>query len=275
MKVASIQLNVREDKEKNIQKALKFVDQAAKEGAKLVCLPEYIDYMGPDDKELKQKMSETIPGSTTNLFSEKAKALGIYINCGSFMEKADDGRSYNTSVLFNDKGEIIATYRKMHLYDVEMEDRISIKESDAIKPGSELSVVDTPVGKMGLSICYDVRFPELYRSLALQGAQIMFIPAAFPIYTGYLHWELLIRARAVENQCYVIATGQYGFYDTGEGVEDAKYGSSMIVDPWGTVIARAPEGEGIITADIDITKVDEFRNTIPCFKHRKPEYYQL
>lgn len=163
----------------------------------------------------------------------------------------------------------------MHLYDVEMEDRISIKESDAIKPGSELSVVDTPVGKMGLSICYDVRFPELYRSLALQGAQIMFIPAAFPIYTGYLHWELPIRARAVENQCYVIATGQYGFYDTGEGVEDAKYGSSMIVDPWGTVIARAPEGEGIITADIDITKVDEFRNTIPCFKHRKPEYYQL
>lgn len=275
MKVASIQLNVQEDKEKNIQRALKFVEQAASEGATLICLPEYIDYMGPDDKELKQNLSESIPGPISNLFSKKAKELGAYIHCGSFMETADDGRSYNTSLLFDDKGEIIATYRKMHLYDAEIEGRISLKESDTIKPGTELSVADTPIGKMGLSICYDVRFPELYRSLALKGAQILFIPAAFPIYTGYLHWELLVRARAVENQCYVIATGQYGVYNAEEGVQDIKYGNSMIVDPWGTVIARAPEEEGIITANINIDKVDDFRSKIPCFKHRQPDYYQL
>lgn len=269
MKIAVVQQNSTEDKEANISKALHFIDEAASKGANLVLLPEYVDYMGDDSRKLS--IAEPIPGPTSEAFAKKAKEHGIYLNCGSIAEAADGKRVYNTSLLFNDKGEIIAKYHKIHLYDAEFAGRFSEKESDSIIPGDELVTAETPFGKVGLTICYDMRFPELYRSLALQGCKIIFVPAAFPLYTGANHWEVLLRARAIENQCYIVAAGQYGTAKPNRTL----YGNSMIINPWGTVAARAPEGEGIILADIDLEYVEQVRNNMQCFSHRKPDIYKV
>lgn len=268
MKVAAIQINSQDNKERNVMKALNFIEKAANEGAKLVSLPEYTDYLGVEEDKIKY--AESIPGPTSQAFMNKAKELEIYVHCGSILEKTNEGRSYNTSLLINDKGEIVASYRKIHLFDVDIDNRVFTKESDTIKPGEEIVVGETPFGKVGLSICYDLRFPELYRSLALKGAKILFVPAAFTLYTGLHHWEVLLRARAIENQCYVIAAGQYGSYPP---KNRTNFGSSMIIDPWGTVLARAPEEEGIITVNIEQNNIINLRKSVPVFSHRKPEVY--
>jgi len=269
MKIALIQLNSRENKEENITKALQYIDEAALKGAEFILLPEYIDYMGDVSKKLS--IAETIPGPTSIRFSEKAKEHGIYINIGSMHEFIDGKQAYNTSVLFDDMGDMIGKYRKVHLYNAEFEDRISSKESDHIKAGDELVTAETKFGTVGLTICYDLRFPELYRSLALQGSKIIFAPAAFPSYTGSLYWETLLKARAVENQCFVVATGQIG-----KSSEDTTcYGNSLIVDPYGTVVAKAAEGEGVTIHEINLASVDEMRHNMPTFSHRRPDVYKL
>lgn len=271
MKVSVVQLNPQGDKEKNIAKALHFIDEAAKEGADLVSLPEYVDFMGEEKK--KFEVAEDIPGGyASTKFQEKAKELGLYIHVGSIREKGENGKIYNTSLVIDRHGDIIAKYRKIHLFDVEIEGKVSAKESDSITPGEEIVVVDTEFGKLGLSICYDLRFPELYRTLALQGAKVIFIPAAFTLYTGIHHWETLIKARAIENQCFVVAAGQFGSYPP---EHKASFGSSMIVDPWGIVLARAPEREGIVTANLNFEDIERTRQNVPCFNHRKPELYRL
>ncbi|AZU62545.1 carbon-nitrogen hydrolase family protein [Neobacillus mesonae] len=269
MKIAVVQQNSHEDKKANISKALHFIDEAASKGANLVVLPEYVDYMGDDTQKLR--IAETIPGPTSEAFSKKAKEHGIYLNCGSMAEIADGKRVYNTSLLINDNGEIIAKYRKTHLYDADFKGRFSEKESDSIIPGYELVTAETPFGKVGLTICYDIRFPELYRSLALQGCKILFVPAAFPLYTGANHWEILLRARAIENQCYIVAAGQFGTAKPNRTL----YGNSMIINPWGTVVARAPESEGIIIHDIDMEYLEKVRDNMHCFSHRRPDVYKL
>lgn len=268
MKIAVVQMNSKENKEKNMQIALNFIDLAARDGADLVSLPEYFNFLGDKTKKLEQ--AESIPGPTSQALMKKAKEHGIYIHSGSFLEKYDNERSYNTSLLINNNGEITATYRKIHLFDIEIDERVSAKESDTIKPGNELVTVETSLGTVGLSICYDIRFGELYRSLALKGAKILFVPAAFALYTGIHHWEVLLRARAIENQCYVVAAAQIG---SSNNVPN--FGSSMIIDPWGTVIARAPEKEGYVIADIDLNEVERVRKNVPCISHRKPELYKI
>jgi deaminated glutathione amidase len=267
MRIAAVQLNSIDNKKENLTKAIKYIHEAAKNGAELVLLPEYMNYMGEDHNKLSN--AETTFGETSSIISKTAKELGIFINLGSILEKTEENRAYNTSILFNASGESIATYRKIHLYDAEFEDRFTEKESDIIQPGSEVVTADTPFGKIGLTICYDIRFPELYRSLALHGAKIIFVPAAFPLYTGAHHWEILLRARAIENQCYIVAAGQIGTSKPNR----TNYGNSMIVDPWGTVIARATEEEGYIISDISMTHLEKIRRNIPCFTHRRPETY--
>jgi len=268
MLVSAIQLNSTQNKDENLKKSIEYIEKAAHAGAKLIVLPEYMNYISSKKEALSQ--AETIPGPTTNQLSEKAKELGVYIHCGSMLEYYNDEKAYNTSVLINDKGRIEATYRKIHLFDLDVENVVTYKESDLIQPGEDIVTAKTTVGNIGLSICYDLRFPELYRNLTLQGAEILTVPAAFNQNTGIHHWEPLLKARAIENQCYVIAPGQIGSY---EG--KPTFGSSMIIDPWGMVVARASDMEGFITAEIDLDYVARLRQQLPCLSNRKPELYTM
>lgn len=263
-------MNTQNNKEKNLQKALKYIDEAAIDGADLVSLPEYFNFLGSNED--RDHMSEYIPGPTTEIMIEKAKEHNIYIHAGSILEKTGGNKHYNTTVFIDRNGKITGKYQKIHLFDIDIEGKVSAKESDTIKPGKDITVTDTEFGKVGLSICYDVRFPELYRTLALRGAKILFIPSAFTLYTGIHHWEALLKARAIENQCYVIASGQIGSYPPDN---KTNFGSSMIVDPWGIVIAKSSEKEGVITARIDFGEIDRVRQSIPAFNHRKPNIYDI
>lgn len=269
MRVAVIQLNTKNDKQVNLDKTSKYIYEAADQGAELVSLPEFFNFMGEETPE-QGVIEENIPeGKTTQLLLSLAKKLGIYIHSGSFRERYTNDKSFNTTLVINPKGEIIKKYRKIHLFDSEIEGLPVYKESDTIQSGDQTKLVDLPFGKAGLSICYDLRFPELYRKYALNEAKILFVPAAFTSYTGMLHWEVLLRARAIENQCYVIAANQFGSHAPGK----SRFGNSMIIDPWGTIIARASEGEGVIMADLKSDLVDHARTNIQCLNHRKPEVY--
>lgn len=269
MKIALVQMNTKQDKEKNLKDITNFISEAAESGAELVSLPEYCTYMGKDED--KSKHAEAIPdGRTSTLLKDLAKKYSIFIHVGSILEEHSEDKSYNTSFIVNPKGEVIGKYQKIHLFDIEIEGVSKYMESKSILNGSSPQVVDLPIGKAGLSICYDMRFPELYRGYALEGAKVLFIPAAFTRYTGMLHWELILRARAVENQCFVIAAGQFGENLPGKEC----YGSSMVVDPWGMVISRASEGTGVIYANLDMSLVDKARTSIPSLQNRKPEFYK-
>lgn len=268
MKVAAIQLNSKDNKQINLEKIEKYILEAVANGAEFISLPEYCNFMGADDEKVKN--AELIPGGpTATLLANLAKEHNIFVHVGSIIEKYNDEKSYNTSFVINPDGEILNKYRKIHLFDIEINGVSSYKESSKIKGGDKPVMVDLPFGKAGLSICYDLRFPELYRNYALNEAKILLIPAAFTRYTGMLHWEVLLRARAIENQCYVIAAGQFGTNQPGKEC----YGNSLIIDPWGTVVARASEGEGIIFAEIKDELVNSARESIPCLSHRKPEVY--
>ncbi len=259
---AAIQMTSGPDKRVNLDKAEALIRAAAARRASLIVLPEVFNWRGPRGGE--PDFSETLAGPTSKLMASLAHELGVHIQAGSFTEAIEgDKRCYNTALLFAPTGELIASYRKIHLYDVEIPGQVSARESEARKAGEECVTVDTALGKIGLSICYDLRFPELFRRLARQGATILCIPSAFTFPTGAAHWETLVRARAIENQCYVIAPNQYG--TTPNGYRD--FGSSMIVDPWGTVVARASEGEGIITAEIREDVIDRVRREIPALTH--------
>lgn len=268
MKVAVVQLNSKSDKQENLKRIQKYTKEAVENGANLVSLPEYANFMGEGSD--KVNIAEKIPiGETTTLLSKLARDNNIYIHAGSIVEKYNNQKSYNTGLMINPEGEVLSKYRKIHLFDVDITNSSSNTESDTIQDGNEPTMVDLPFGKAGLSICYDLRFPELYRHYALNGAKILFIPAAFTRYTGMLHWEPLLRARAIENQCYVIAAGQFGSHLPGQEC----YGNSLIIDPWGTVVARASEGEGIAIAELKEELVSNARENIPCLKNRKPECY--
>jgi len=237
-KVAAIQMTSINDKKVNLKKAERFISLAAEEGAKVVVLPEMFNFSGKSEE--KRENAEPVPGPTINQLKELVRKFKIYLLCGSILEKSEEkGKKifYNTSVFLNPRGEIIARYRKLHLFDVILPDGSSRRESELITPGDQIVQVVTPVAVFGLSICYDLRFPELYRRLAKEGVQVVFVPSAFTLQTGKDHWETLVKARAIENQFYLIAPDQ-----TGKDPEGKRYwGKSMIVDPWGTVLAKAPE----------------------------------
>jgi predicted amidohydrolase len=200
--------------------------------------------------------------------ADLARNLKIHLLVGSVNEASEDpNRCYNTSILLGPDGDILGKYRKIHLFDVDVSDDVRFKESDTIVPGREPVVVPTALGTIGLSICYDLRFPELYRALVDQGAQILAIPAAFTLTTGRDHWHAMMRARAIENQAWVIAPGQVGRHDD-NGLRNS-YGHSMIVSPWGHIVGMAPDGPNLALAEVDLAAVERFRTSIPVRQHRR------
>lgn len=263
---AVVQLNCTSDESANWESARSLIERAAGYGARLVATPENTNYLGPHEEKVRR--AEPLEGPTVTRFADLARRLGVWLLLGSFNEKSDEpSRCYNTSVLFSPEGKIAATYRKMHLFDVDVPGGVRFAESATCKPGEEVAVADTELGRLGLSICYDLRFAELYRKMTDQGARMLAVPAAFTLATGKDHWEPLMRARAIENQCYVLAPAQHGEHDDA-GLK-ASYGHAMIVDPWGLVVARASDGPGIALAEIDLERVARIRRAIPVAQHRR------
>ncbi|MFF5290841.1 carbon-nitrogen hydrolase family protein [Paractinoplanes globisporus] len=263
MRVAVCQLNSREDRDQNLRVARDLLERAAGAGAELAVLPEYVDYLGPGKTAPKP---ESADGEFAQFFGRAARELGIWVHAGSFHESGpDDEHTYNTSLVFSPQGELTATYRKIHLYDVEIAGRVSYQESRSVAPGAETVVAEIAGVPVGLSICYDLRFPELYRRLAIAGARVLVVPAAFMMHTGRDHWEVLLRARAIENQCYVIAAGQIGDHEPSRTC----FGRSMVIDPWGTVLAQAPDDITIATADLDMPRLDRIRAELPSLANRR------
>jgi predicted amidohydrolase len=267
--VAVAQMNSGADKEANISSALALVDRAAAAGARLVALPEVWAYLGPD--EGNRPSAESIPGPITAHLAQRARRHGMYIHGGSILE-AESGNPgmYNTAFVIDPNGELIATYRKLHMFDVDLAGNESYRESATVTPGDEIVVTEIDGLPVGLATCYDLRFPELFRILALRGAKAIILPAAFTMTTGKDHWETLIRARAIENQVYMIAPAQWGIHPPGSWC----YGRSMIVDPWGTVIATAADGVGVASAEIHPSRVEAVRRQVPSLANRRPDAYR-
>ena len=261
---AAVQMLATDDKQANLEEAKRWVRNAAAKGARLVVLPEVFSWRG--SKKLEGQFAEPIPGPTSLTLSDLARELGIYLLAGSILEKISNReRAYNTSLLFDPAGKQIACYRKIHLFDVDLANGVSLRESQTRAHGGDPVVAQTELATMGLSVCYDVRFPELYRKLAEKGAEIVFVPSAFTAYTGEAHWETLRRARAIENQTYIIAPDQFG--KSANSFET--YGHSMIVDPWGKIIAELPDRPGVISATIDLDFLAKVRAELPALNHRR------
>lgn len=267
--VGVVQMDSQQDKAKNLRDAKMYIEEAVSRGAKFVIFPESMDYCGPD----YARHAEHIPdGETFRLLSGLAKEHGIWIHCGSIHEVRDgEPRPYNTSFVINPNGEMAAKYRKVHLFDVNVVNGPSTKESDKVCPGDDLVTVETgEIGTLGLSICYDMRFCELYRLLTLKGANVLCVPACFNQVTGAAHWESILRTRAIENGCYVIAPGQMGVK-----ASMPTYGNSLVIDPWGTIIARAPDHPGVITAEIKLDYVESVRKQTYTLDNRRTDRYEL
>lgn len=264
MKVAVCQLNSREDRAANLETAGQLLTRAAQAGADLAVLPEYTDYLGPG---ATAPAPEPLDGPYASYFAKAAAQHSMWVLAGSFHEQGPDPeRTYNTSLVFDRTGELVAVYRKIHLYDVEIPGRVSYHESRSVAPGEELVAVQIDGIQLGLSICYDLRFPELYRRLATDhGADVLVVPAAFMLHTGKDHWEVLLRARAIENQCYVLAAAQIGDHEPGRTC----YGRSMVIDPWGTVLAQAPDQVGVTVAELDLDRLAQIRAELPSLANRR------
>ncbi len=264
--VAAVQLSCTSDRARNDEALHGLVRRAARYGARLVCTPENTNFLGPHEE--KVATAEPLDGPTVSRYRALAASLGITLLIGSVNERSPHPkRCYNTSVLIGPDGQIIATYRKIHLFDVDLSDEVRFLESQTVEAGTEVVVAPTEVGRIGMSICYDLRFPELYRALTERGAEILTIPSAFTLATGKDHWAPLVRARAIECQAYVIAPGQYGDHDD-RGLRRS-WGHSMIVDPWGHTVGMASDGEGLALAEIDLERVAQTRRSMPVAHHRR------
>ncbi len=263
---AAVQLTSTSDLEANWRSASRLVERAAGLGARFVATPENTNFLGPHAE--KVRLAEPLDGPTCERFGELAAGLGIHLLLGSFNERSEDPeRCYNTSVLFAPDGSLLAAYRKIHLFDVDVSESVRFVESATVKAGDRTVTVETPLAKLGLSICYDLRFPELYMALVAAGAEVLTVPSAFTATTGKDHWHPLLRARAIESQCYVIAPAQSGRHDDG-GLRES-YGHAMIVDPWGQIVAMASDGPGLALAEIDLERVRWCRRAIPVARHRR------
>ncbi len=267
LRAACIQLNSRDDVAANVRAATDLIERAVAAGARLIVLPETWNYKG--SLSGIHSAGETIDGPSTTRMKELAALHGVFILAGSFYERSDRrGRLFNTSVLFGPSGERLAEYRKLHLFDA-VSDTVVYRESDVLRAGDEIVVAEVDGVPLGLSICYDLRFPELYVQLALRGARILAVPAAFTAFTGAAHWHVLLRARAVETGCFVLAADQAGFHTA----TNECFGHSLIVDPWGRVLAEVEEGAGFCIADLDLAQVGDARRVLPCLEHRRPDVY--
>ncbi len=268
-RIAACQMNSQADKAANLATAAHLIDEAARQGAQMVGLPEMFNLLADD--EAMAAGAEDEDGPTSQLLRDKARTHGITIHGGSIPTVIPGSdRIGNTTLVFDPTGAIIARYQKIHLFDIHIAGQKSYKESARVAPGAEMVTFETDQGNFGLTICYDIRFPELYRALTLAGARVIFHPAAFTLYTGKDHWETLIRARAIENQVYLVSPAQIGTHGKGKQC----FGNSMIVDPWGTVLARAPERECVVVAEIDYAAQDKVRTELPALSHRRADVYE-
>jgi deaminated glutathione amidase len=269
LRAAAIQLNSTEDTDSNLATADGLVREAAARGAELVVLPEKWNVLGT--AEQMQAAAEPLDGPSISWARRTARELGIDLVAGSIVERTGDpARSRNSSVHVGPDGELRAVYRKLHMFDVEV-DGVRYAESEREEPGDEVVLSRTGDGvPLGLSICYDVRFPELYRELSARGAQVLAIPSAFTLATTRDHWEVLLRARAIENQCFVIAPNQIGQHPPGH----RSGGRSMIIDPWGLILATAPDHPSAIVCELDLGQLAEVRGRLPALEHRRPEIYE-
>ena len=262
--VAAVQLNSTDKVSDNLAKTEKLIYQAAKRGANLVALPKNFAYLRSESEAIEY--SQTLDGELVAWIKNLAEQLGVFIRAGSFPEKLDEsGKIVNTSLMVDPQGKILAHYQKIHLFDATLADGTVLMESRYVEAGSELVSAVVASHRMGLTICYDLRFPELYRKLTLAGAEVIFVPSAFTLQTGRDHWEPLLRARAIENQVYIIAPAQFGQHTP----RRASYGRAMIVDPWGIVLAKASDRECIIMAELDFDYLQQIRTRMPCKQHVK------
>ncbi|KAF5284532.1 hypothetical protein FQA39_LY17005 [Lamprigera yunnana] len=280
--IAVCQFTATNNKQKNLDIVKKFVSYASQQNAKMIFLPEACDFIAVDDGELKN-LAEPLEGPLVNQYQELAKKYQVWLSVGGFHERQivkDEEVFYNSHLIISDQGFVTTVYRKTHLFDVYVPEKdIDLKESNTISPGMEIQPpVCTPIGTIGLMICYDLRFPELSVILRKMGANILTYPSAFTVPTGEAHWEILLRARAIENQCYVIAAAQYGLHND----KRTSFGQSLIIDPWGKIISESPKfkkespiNENIMVATIDIDLTKNVREKMPTFKHRRDDLYQL
>ncbi|XP_066995353.2 nitrilase and fragile histidine triad fusion protein NitFhit isoform X2 [Anabrus simplex] len=268
--VAVCQMTSGNDKDRNLQTCRDLIMDAHRQHAKIVFLPEACDYIG-DNKDDVAGLAEPLDGPLMTSYQELARKYSMWLSLGGIHEKAKEGKVSNSHVLIDDEGNIKAVYRKIHLFDVDIpESGVSLKESNYVTPGEEIvDPVETPLGKIGLGICYDVRFPEFSFTLANMGADVLTYPSAFTYTTGAAHWELLLRARAVETQTFVIAAAQTGAHNK----KRSSWGHAMIVDPWGTVIAQCPEGTGCAVAELNLAQVSSTRTSMPVRNHRRNDLY--
>ncbi|XP_050250293.1 deaminated glutathione amidase, chloroplastic/cytosolic [Quercus robur] len=269
VRVAAAQMTSVNDLTVNFATCSSLVKEAVSAGAKLLCLPEAFSYVGARDGD-SVKIAEPLDGPIMQRYCSLARESSIWLSLGGFQEKgSDDEHLHNTHVVIDDTGNIRSTYRKIHLFDVDVPGGRVYKESSFTEAGKDIVAVDSPIGRLGLTVCYDLRFPEIYQQLRFQhDAQVLLVPSAFTKVTGEAHWEILLRARAIETQCYVIAAAQAGKNND----KRESYGDSLIIDPWGTVVGRLPDrlSTGIAVADIDLSIIDSVRAKMPIAKQRKP-----
>ena len=265
-KIAALQMASGPQLQVNLMEAGRLIKEAAAQGAEMVVLPETFVLMGKQEQE-RLAIAETAgDGPIQQFLQQQAQKYKVWIVAGTIPIRSDDpDHAYATSFLYNAQGEVVARYDKIHLFDAMVgENRDTYTESAATKPGTQPVVVDTPFGRLGMSVCYDLRFPELYRRLSEAGAQILVVPSAFTEITGKAHWEVLLRARAIENLCYVVAAAQGGYHVNGR----TTYGHSMVVDYWGNILNMREKGAGIVTASLDLAGLEQQRKTFPVLSHR-------
>ncbi|MEO7114113.1 MAG: carbon-nitrogen hydrolase family protein [Polyangiaceae bacterium] len=264
---AVVQLNSQDDVTKNLSRVSELAKRARDAGAEIISLPENFAFFG--DEEKKREIAEEISGfgEIVSMLTTSAKELGAWIVAGGLPEKSEDfARPFNTSLLISPKGEVVSKYRKIHLFDVDIPGAGPLTESAATAAGTEPCLTEARGVPLGMTVCYDVRFPELYTKLALAGARVITVPAAFTLMTGKDHWNILLRARAIENEVFILAPAQAGKHPRGRQT----YGKSLIVDPWGDVIAQVGgSGEGFAVARLDFSYQDEVRRALPCLSHKK------
>ena len=264
--VAVCQMDSQKDKQENLRIAGEMIAENASKGAKIIAFPETMNYIGSG----LPRQAEPIPGPTTEFLCAAAVKHHVWLVSGSFPEQNKRDKPYNTLVLIDPRGNIRCRYRKLHMFDIEVENTPSYRESDDSMAGNEIVLADTELGRLGFAICYDLRFGEMFRLMALQGAQVIFMPASFTMNTGKDHWETLLRARAIENGVYLVAPNQMG-----QKNNMLAYGKSMVVDPWGDVIARAGDRVGSILAEIDLEYQERVRRQIPSLENRRGDVYEV
>lgn len=269
LKIACCQMNVVENKRANIDKAREMIVTAAGLGAKIITLPEIFNC--PYDNKYFRDYAENFQnGETIAMLSACAKDNKIFLVGGSIPEE-DNNKIYNTSFIFNDEGELIGKHRKVHLFDIDIKDKIRFMESEVLSCGNSFTVLDTPYCRIGIAICYDIRFPEQIRSMALEGAKLILVPAAFNTTTGPAHWDILFRTRAMDNQVYIVGASPARNLKSSY----VAYGHSLVADPYGKIINQLDEKEAILISNLDLDYIDEIREALPLLRHRRTDLYEL